>query len=73
MDTGSMSSNSASTQDAALHDIPAAGCKATKEELKNEEGLKPCDYCPICLKRNVKCEVANHPTAQGKHLSISNN
>ena len=72
MNTGSMSSNSSSTQDAALQNNPADGCRATKEDLKSD-GLKSIDNCPICLKRNVLCEVANHPTAQGKHLSISNN
>ena len=72
MNTGSMSSNSSSTQDAALQNIPAAGCKATKEELLGSKlNLDITDNCPICLKRNVKCEVANHPTAQGKQAPIN--
>ncbi len=58
-----MSSNSISTS--VTQDRSATGCKATKEDLKIN-GLKSIDYCPICLKRNVQCEVANHPSAQGK-------
>ena len=40
--------------------LPAEGCKATKEDLK-EEGLKLADGCPVCLKLGVECFVSNHP------------
>ncbi len=42
---------------------PSEGCKATKEELLNKKKnpLDIDDDCPICEKRGVLCEVANHP------------
>jgi hypothetical protein len=45
---------------ATRQDEPAPGCKATKEELSSD-GFKYSDDCPMCAKRSVLCEVANHP------------
>ena len=42
-------------------DKPHTGCRASQEALR-EDGLKVFDDCPICLKRNVACEVGCHPS-----------
>ena len=43
-------------------DKPHTGCRASQEALR-EDGLKVFDDCPICLKRNVACEVGCHPSS----------
>jgi hypothetical protein len=61
-------SENKATEANVLQDEPAEGCKATKEELlkSKKKNLDPYDYCPICERRGVLCEVANHPSAAGK-------
>jgi hypothetical protein len=49
---------------AALQSHPADGCRATKEELV-ADGLQYTQFCTICLSFDVKCHVANHPSATG--------
>jgi hypothetical protein len=44
-------------------DVPAPGCKATKEGLlESKKNLDETDDCPVCEKRGILCEVANHPS-----------
>ncbi len=48
---------------ATRKDVPAPGCKASKEELTaSKDPLNLYDYCPICERRGVHCEVSNHPS-----------
>ena len=44
---------------------PAAGCKATKEELL-KAGKTVIDVGPICLDENILCRVGCHPSVTGK-------
>eukprot|EP01031_Cornospumella_fuschlensis_P043372 gene43372-53020_t len=46
-------------------DLPAAGCRAKKEEFleSRKNPLGPEDFCPICREDYaVLCRVANHPS-----------
>ena len=45
-------------------DKPHTGCRASQEALLNDKvsPLGIADDCPICLKRNVACEVGCHPS-----------
>ena len=43
---------------------PHPDCRASQEALLNDKvsPLGIADDCPICLKRNVACEVGCHPS-----------
>jgi hypothetical protein len=53
-------------------DAPSAKCHALKEELLNKKKnpLDIDDDCPICERRGVLCEVANHPSAARGNYSL---
>ncbi len=51
----------------SLQNNPAEGCHATREGLLDPtrpSRLYEDSWCPLCLRRNVHCEVANHPPSQ---------
>jgi hypothetical protein len=50
---------------AALESNPADGCQATKDDLI-ADGLKSIEFCAICARPDVNCEVTNHLSQQGK-------
>ena len=61
--------------DPTRSDTPYSKCHATKEELLNirRNPLDVTDDCPVCLRFNVFCPVACHPssgTSSGKIFRI---
>ena len=45
---------------------PHEDCKASQEALlgRKKNPLDIDDYCPICERRGIICEVGSHPTAR---------